>query len=62
MKFEELKEKTDEELKKMLSEEQEKLRQLHFRASARELKNIREIRLVKKNIAQILTRLKRLAK
>lgn len=62
MKFSDLQEKTKEELKEMLQDEREKLRQLRFRVSARELKNIREVRLIKKTVAQILTKLKKLAK
>lgn len=55
IKFAELKKKTEAELTEQLAEAREKSRELRFRASTRELKNIREIRNVKKEIAQILT-------
>lgn len=55
IKFAELKKKTEAELTEQLAEAREKLRELRFKASTRELKNIREIRNVKKEIAQILT-------
>jgi len=43
------------ELKKILVASQEKLRDLRFKDSNKQLKNIREIRAVRKLIAQILT-------
>lgn len=55
IKFAELKKKTEAELTEQLAEAREKLCELRFRASTRELKNIREIRNMKKEIAQILT-------
>ncbi len=55
MKFKDLKDKTAAELAERLIEAREKIRELRFKVSARELKNIREIRQVKKEIAQLLT-------
>lgn len=43
------------ELKKLLQASQDKLRDLRFKDSNKQLKNIREIRAVRKLIAQILT-------
>jgi len=47
--------KTREELKKLLEENQEKLRQLRFDLASGKVKNVREIRKIKKDIARILT-------
>lgn len=58
MKMSELREKSIAELKEMLVEAKEKLRELCFRVSTRELKNVREIRKVKQQIARLLTVLK----
>ena len=55
MKTSEIKGKPEMELRKLLSENREKLRQLRFDLAAGKVKNIREIRVVKKNIAQIMT-------
>jgi len=58
MKWKELKEKSDGELKKLLKGSREHLREVHFKVANDQLKNVREIRKVKKTIAQILTLLK----
>ncbi len=58
MKITELKQKSKEELQKTLEDDREKLRQLRFDLSAGKVKNVREIRNVKKEIARILTLLK----
>ena len=58
MKLNELRLKSKAELKKILEDNREKLRQLHFDLSAGKIKNVREIRRIKKEIAQILTLLK----
>lgn len=55
MEFKELKTKDSKELQKLLSVNQEKLRELRFKDSNKQLKNIREIRAVRNLIAQILT-------
>ena len=62
MEFQELKSKTPLELEKTLLEQQEKLRDLRFRVTRRELKSVRDIRVVKKTTAHILTILKEAAK
>jgi len=56
--LEQLRKRTKEELQKILQDNREKLRQLRFDLAAGKVKNIREIRKVKKEIAQILTILK----
>jgi len=55
MKIKELKDKTQESLEKLLQEKREKLRQLRFELSQDKLKNVSEIKNIKKNIARILT-------
>lgn len=58
MKLEELIKKTEGELGKILQDDREKLMQLRFDLAAGKVKNVREIRKVKKEIAQALTLLK----
>jgi len=55
MKLAELRRKSKDELKKILTDDREKLRQLRFDLSAGKVKNVREIRHIKKEIAQVLT-------
>lgn len=55
MEFKELKNKTEKELRKLLEESRDKLRNLRFKDANKQLKNVREIRIVKKTIAKILT-------
>jgi len=55
MKIAEIKRKPGQELQKNLMELREKLRQLRFDLAAGKVKNIREIRMIKKDIARILT-------
>jgi len=55
MDFKELQTKNEAELPRLLSQTREKLRELRFKDSNKQLKNIREIRTVKEQIAQILT-------
>lgn len=55
MTFKELTQKTIKELHKLLSESREKLRELRFKDGNKQLKNVREIRQVRKFIAQIFT-------
>jgi large subunit ribosomal protein L29 len=54
----ELKEKNIDELKKILSEKREKTRLLRFDIAAKQVKNSRELRSEKKDIARILTLIK----
>lgn len=58
MEFKELKLKTEKELKQILNEFRDKLRDLRFKDANKQLKNVREIREIKKTIARILTWLK----
>jgi len=58
MKFTELRQKPIQDLQKILEDNREKLRELRFGLSTGKVKNVREIRKIKKEIAQILTLLK----
>lgn len=53
----ELGKKSKEELQKILQEGREKLRALSFGLASGKVKNVREIRKIKKDIARILTML-----
>lgn len=55
MKAKELKQKSKDELQKLLQNLREKLRQLRFDLVSGKVKNVREIRQIKKDIARILT-------
>jgi ribosomal protein L29 len=55
MKIKELRDKNIEELKKMLAEKREKIRSVRFDIAAKQVKNNREIRNEKKDVAMILT-------
>ncbi len=55
MKIKELKQKSENELQKLLQESREKLRELKFKIASKQLKKVRELRSVKKLIAKILT-------
>ena len=55
MEYKELKNKTKNELDKILSDDRHNLRDLQFKVANRQLKNVRSIRVIKKNIARILT-------
>jgi large subunit ribosomal protein L29 len=58
MKAKELREKKIEELEKILKEKREKLKNLKLDLIQGKLKNVREIRETKRDIARILTILK----
>ncbi|MCK4781980.1 50S ribosomal protein L29 [Candidatus Parcubacteria bacterium] len=58
MKITELKQKSQKELQKLLMDNQEELRQMRFDLASGKIKNVREIRQVRKDIARILTILK----
>lgn len=51
----EFRQKDKPELQKLLQENRERLRQLRFDLVAGKVKNVREIRKIKKDIARILT-------
>jgi large subunit ribosomal protein L29 len=55
MEYKELKKKDEKDLHKSLAELRDKLRELRFKDANKQLKNIREIRVIKKTIAKILT-------
>lgn len=55
MDFSELKNKSEKELKEILQENRSDLRELKFKVSENQLKNLAEIKKVKKNISRILT-------
>lgn len=55
MELKELKSKTEKELRQFLGESRDKLRNLRFKDANKQLKNVREIRVTKKLIAQVLT-------
>ena len=53
--IDELRKKPKEELLKILKDNREKTKQLRFDLAAGKVKNVREIRRIKKEISQILT-------
>ena len=55
MKTKELREKNKEELKKLLTEKRESVRKLRFDIAAKQVKNNRELRKEKKDVARIST-------
>jgi ribosomal protein L29 len=57
MKFKELAASEVKKLHEVLKESQVKLRELNFSVANNQVKNVREIRQVKKTIAQVLTAL-----
>ena len=58
MKIKELKIKTKEEIERLLHEKKEELQQLGFDLVSGKVKNIRQMREIKKDIARMLTLLK----
>lgn len=58
MKIRELRTKSDEELKDMYKDLTQKFRELNFKLASDQLKNVREVRHIRKTMAQILTLLK----
>jgi len=52
-----MKEKTEKELQKMLIEARDKVREMRFKVSQRQLKKVSDVKKEKKVIAQILTEL-----
>lgn len=58
MKAKELKQKPKQEMMMMLKENREKLRRFRFDLANKKIKNTNEIRLIKKDIARILTLLR----
>ncbi|MFH1460976.1 MAG: 50S ribosomal protein L29 [Patescibacteria group bacterium] len=60
MKIKELRQKTEKELKELLINDRRKLGQLKFDLAAKKLKNVMEIRELRREIARVLTILKKL--
>ena len=58
MKIIEIRQKSKLELQKLLQDSREKLRQLRFDLASGKVKNVREIRGTRKDIARILTLLR----
>lgn len=58
MKIAELRQKSKGELQKLVNDYRERLRVLRFDLASGKVKNVREIRQLKKDIARILTLLK----
>jgi len=58
MEIKELKQLSKEDLKKKMEDAREKLRQMRFDLQAGKVKDVREIRQVKKDIARMMTLLK----
>ena len=54
MEFKELKKKEEKDLHRILAESRDYLRELRFKDANKQLKNIREIRIVRQTIARIL--------
>ena len=61
MRQKEIIQKSTEELEQLLAESREHLRELRFKAANKQLKNVREIRLLKRTIARISHQLTDLA-
>lgn len=55
MTIKELRQLSEAERIRLLQESREKVRELRFKAARRELKNVREVRALKRTIARILT-------
>jgi large subunit ribosomal protein L29 len=58
MKINELREKSNNELQKIMKDNREKLGALRFDLASGKVKNVREIRRLKKEIARVLTIIK----
>jgi ribosomal protein L29 len=58
MKIKELKLKSENELKTLLNDSREKLREMRFKVAQRQLKNVREVRKTKELVARIMTLMK----
>lgn len=55
MTIKELRQLSETERTRLLQESRDKVRELRFKVARRELKNVREVRELKKTIARILT-------
>ena len=59
MKTEELKSKSKNELEKMIEDLRKKLSDLRFKFSANQVKNVKEMQTMKKEVARIFTIIKK---
>lgn len=57
MKNKELQNQSAKELHALLAKKRDEMRAARFKTAAKQLKNVRELRVLKKDIARILTRL-----
>ena len=55
MEYRDIKNKSEKELHDLLQEKRNELRELRFKTSEKQLKNVKAIRVARKTIAQILT-------
>lgn len=55
MEFSDLKNKSERELRELLAEKRDELRELRFKASEKQLKNVKSIRVLRREVAMILT-------
>jgi large subunit ribosomal protein L29 len=62
LEIKDIREKSQKELERNLSELRNKLARIRFDISAKQVKNHREIRKIKKSIARILTHLRQVSK
>jgi ribosomal protein L29 len=62
MKFKELQKESLNNLHNLLADSREKLRELRFKDSNKQLKNVKEISKVKKDAAKILTAINKIEK
>ncbi|MBT4120857.1 MAG: 50S ribosomal protein L29 [Candidatus Magasanikbacteria bacterium] len=58
MDIQDLKNKSIRELHELLAEKRNELRELRFKVSEKQLKNVSEIKKVRKTVAQVLTIIK----
>lgn len=58
MKISELRQKTENDLNDIIDKDRERLRQLRFDLASGKVKNVREIRKMRKEIARVLTLIK----
>ena len=57
MDYKTLQKKNKDDLQKLLSEKQETLKELRFKVTAEDIKNVRDVRKARREIAQLLTAL-----
>ena len=55
MKIEEVRKKSNKQLQEALKEGKEKIRDLRFKQASRQLKDVRILRKIKRDVAKILT-------